>query len=129
MDESLGNRLVRQMKELAEVAGIKTEEYAKISRKRLDVISLDRELDKEKSALGGRVYELHRREGTIDFLQDVTVKACIARIQKLEESMAEVEREIQAIRGASQERASGVRQRYTGERNETPPEPGAGPKP
>jgi transposase len=129
MEEGLGNRLVRQMKELAEVAGIKTEEYAKISRKRLDVLSLDRELGKEKAALGERVYELHRREGSPDVLQDVTVKACIARIQKLEESLAEVEREIQTIRGASQERSSDVRQRYADERKGAPPEAGTEPKP
>ena len=55
MEEGLGNRLVRQMKELAEVAGIKTEEYAKISRKRLDVLSLDRELGKEKPLGEGKV--------------------------------------------------------------------------
>ena len=120
MDESLGNRLVRQMKELAEVAGIKTEEYAKISRKRLDVLSLDRELGKEKAALGERVYELHRRADASDVLQDVTVKACIGRIEKLEGSLAEVEREIEAIRGASQERTSGVRQKHPGEPGSEP---------
>lgn len=114
MDESLGNRLVRQMKELAEVAGIKTEEYAKISRKRLDVLSLDRELGKEKAALGERVFELHQRADAGDVLQDVTVKACIGRMEKLEASLAEVEKEIEAIRSASQERTSGVRQRTPG---------------
>jgi hypothetical protein len=114
MEESKGNRLMKQIKDLAEVAGIKTEEYARISRKRLDVLSLDRELSKEKGALGERVYELSRREETVDVLQDVTVKACIARIKSLEASLAECEVEIQRIRDASQEKAGEVRQRQAG---------------
>ena len=112
MDEGLGNRLMKQVKDIAELAGIKTEEYAKISKKRLDVLSLDRELGKEKAALGARVYELSRREGTVEVLQDVTVKACLARIQKLEGSLAECEREIEEIRKAAQARTSDMRQRH-----------------
>jgi hypothetical protein len=128
MEESKGNRLMKQIKDLAEVAGIKTEEYARISRKRLDVLSLDRELSKEKGALGERVYELSRREDSVDVLQDVTVKASIARIQNLEASLAECEVEIQRIRDASQEKTGGVRQRQAGERPGGPagPEAGAG---
>jgi DNA-directed RNA polymerase sigma subunit (sigma70/sigma32) len=116
MDEGLGNRLMKMIKETAEVAGIKTEEYAKISRKRLDVLSLDRELGKEKGTLGDRVYELSQREGPVDVLQDVTVKACLTRIRELVEALGECEREIETIRQASQKRAGNVRERYAKER-------------
>jgi len=120
MEESKGNRLLKQIKDLAEVAGIKTEEYARVSRKRLDVLSLDRELGKEKGDLGNRVYELAHHEGPVDILQDVTVKACIARIEKLEASLAECEQEIQRIRETSQGKTSEARQRQAGAKPQPP---------
>lgn len=112
MEESLGARLLKQIKEVGELAGIKTEEYAKISKKRIDVLSLDREVNKEKAALGERVYELAQREGPPDVLGDVTIQALIERIRKLNLQLAECEQEIDVLRQGAASRTADVRRRY-----------------
>lgn len=112
MEESFGARLLKQMKEIGELAGVKTEEYAKISKKRLDVMSLDREVSKEKAALGERVFELGERGEVGNVFGDVTVQAIIERIRKLHAELKECEREMETIRQAGAERAGGVRERY-----------------
>ncbi len=111
MEETRSARLLRQIKEICEVAGIKTEEYAKVTKKRLDVLSLTRELNREKTSLGERVYELSRREERGDVLEDVTVQAVLGRILNLENSLTDCEEEISDIRRSASVRASDVRRR------------------
>lgn len=117
MEEGLGGRLMKQLKEVGELAGIKTEEYAKLSKKKLDVLSLDREIVKEKSALGERVLELADRGETRDVLGDITVQAILARIRTLNVDLAACEREIGTIRDAAHSRTKDVRRRYQDERD------------
>ncbi len=111
MEESRSARLLRQIKDVCEIAGIKTEEYAKVTRKRLDVLSLTRELNREKSSLGGRVLELSKLEDHGDILEDETVQAILGRIQKLDVSLSGCEEEISRIRESANARARDVRHR------------------
>ncbi len=131
MEESLGPRLLKQIKEVCEVAGIKTEEYARVSRKRLDVMSIDRQITHEKASLGGRIYELAGREAPGNPLDDVTVQATIERIKKLELSLAECQKEIESIQVVARSRATDVKRRYReGQGPDTDdPEPSAPEKP
>ncbi len=122
MEESRSARLLRQIKEVCEIAGIRTEEYAKVTKKRLDVLSLTRELGRERAALGERVYDLARRRARRDILEDVTVQAVMGRIGNLEAALASCETEISGIHGSAQERAQDVRRRYDEEG--MPAEPG-----
>ncbi len=112
MEESTVSKLLSQIREIAELAGIRTSEYARISRKRLDVLSLGREMAREKTELGERIYELSKRPEATNVLDDVNVRAIIARIRKLEESLAEVEKEIGSIREAARQQVDGVRKKY-----------------
>lgn len=111
MEESSSTRLLRQMKEICEVAGVKTEEYAKLTKKRLDVLSLTRELSREKTSLGDRVYVLSRKEDPVDILADATVKALLGRILNLEASLTDCEEEISNIRESATARASDIRRK------------------
>lgn len=112
MEESHSARLLRQIKEVCEVAGIKTEEYAKVTKKRLDVLSLTRELSRERAGLGERVYDLARRRGRTDVLEDVTVQAIMGRIATLEAALTSCEQEISTIHNSANERAGDVRRKY-----------------
>ncbi|MFH1142981.1 MAG: hypothetical protein V1774_00385 [Candidatus Eisenbacteria bacterium] len=116
MEETLGNRFLQQVKELCELAGIKTEEYARIGRKRLDALSLEREVAKKKSALGQRVCDLSRQEGPGDVLADAEVRALLARIDELEVVLGTHVREIGSIREAAHGRTHEVRRRYEAQR-------------
>jgi len=123
MEESRSARLLRQIKEVCEIAGIRTEEYAKVTKKRLDVLSLTRELGRERAALGERVYDLARRRSQRDILEDVTVQAVMGRIGNLEAALASCETEISTIHGSARSRAADIRRRFDVE--ETPDEPDA----
>jgi DNA-directed RNA polymerase sigma subunit (sigma70/sigma32) len=115
MEESLGARLLKQMKEIGELAGIKTEEYARVSRRRIDALSLDREISKEKGALGERVFELAERGEPTDVRADVAVQALIERIRRLLVELAECEKVIGSIREGAATRTADVKRRYRDE--------------
>jgi hypothetical protein len=110
MHEPHGGRVMRQIREICELAGIKAEEYAKVTKKRLDVLSLSREMAREKSALGERVYDLSVRTDPGEVLDDVTVQAILGRIRNLEASLADCEEEIADIRDVAGARAADLRQ-------------------
>jgi hypothetical protein len=97
-EERFGDRLRKQIKEIYSVASEKTEEYARIGKKRLDILSLSRDVAREKRALGERVYDLSRRESSASVLEDVTVRAILGRIESLEAEMQSREKEIDRIR-------------------------------
>jgi hypothetical protein len=112
MEETHGARILRQIKEICEIAGIKTEEYARVTKKRLDVVSLSRELAREKSMLGERVTELAQQPEPGEILEDATVQAVLDRIRNLEGGLRDCEEEIATLREAAGARASDVRRRY-----------------
>ncbi|MCK4304458.1 MAG: hypothetical protein KAY24_09495 [Candidatus Eisenbacteria sp.] len=111
MAETRSARILRQIREVCEIAGIKTEEYARVTKKRLDVMSITRELGRERGALGERVYDLSLREDHGDVLEDVTVQAILNRIQSLEASLRDHEEEIGEIRESARDRALNVRRK------------------
>ena len=124
MDETQGGRLMRQIREICELAGIKAEEYAKVTKKRLDVLSLSREMAREKGALGERVYDLSVRADPGDVLEDTTVQAILGRIRNLEAALADCEEEIADIRKVAGARAADLR--HPGKADQGPQETPAG---
>lgn len=111
-EESTSDRLLKQIKEVCELAGAKTEEYAKISRKRLDVMSLGREIQKEKATLGGRVYEMATGGEMPAVLEDPASNEAIEKIRELEQSLHACEEEITRVREAARVRVADVRRKY-----------------
>ena len=112
MHETRTNKMLRQIKEIAEIAGIRTEQYARVTKKRLDVLGVSRELEREKGALGERVYELSHSNETAAILEDATVQAILGRIGNLERTLGSFEEEIEDIRASASERASDVKRKY-----------------
>ena len=112
MEEGRSSHMLRQIKEICEIVGIRTEEYAKVTKKWLDVKSLARDLNREKRYLGDRVFELYGREIREDIYEDITVKAIIGRIRNIEDTLVEYENEIDDIHDSAGTRTSGVRSRH-----------------
>lgn len=112
MDETRTNKVMRQIKEICEIAGIRTEEYARVTKRRLDLLGLSRELAREKGALGDRVFELSREESPGSVFEDVTVQAVIARIANLESNLGDLEEEISTIRDSASDRTTDVKRKY-----------------
>ena len=112
MEEGLGERLLQQVKEICEIAGIRTEEAARVGRKRLDVLSLDREITRQKTALGRRVHALAGLPEPGDVLRDPEVVAILTRIRELEGTLAVRAAEIAEIRRAAGGRTTQARERH-----------------
>jgi hypothetical protein len=111
MEQSRSSQMLRQIREVCEIVGIRTEEYAKVTKKWIDVKALSRELNREKRYLGDRIVELFAREERVDIYEDITIKAIIGRIQDLEEKLGGHEEEISDIHQAAGSRAEDVRSR------------------
>ncbi|MBN1164537.1 MAG: hypothetical protein JXB45_08160 [Candidatus Krumholzibacteriota bacterium] len=79
----------------------KTDELAKIGKKKIEMAGLNRATEKHLSALGGRIYDLitaqnHRGNKTVD---DEEVKKLVSEIRDLEEQLRLKELEIDSIKG------------------------------
>jgi len=120
MEEGLGGRLMQQIREICEIAGIRTEEAARVGRRRLDVLSLEREVTAQKTALGRRVHELAGLPEPGDVLRDPDVVRMLARIRELESLLAVRATEIAAIRSKARGRMTEVRKRPEAGENPSP---------
>ena len=79
----------------------KTDELAKIGKKKIEMAGVNRAIEKHMSELGGRVYDLiqaqgHRGNKTAD---DETVQRLVDEISELEEQLKQKEEEIEEIKG------------------------------
>jgi hypothetical protein len=78
----------------------KTDEYARIGKKKVEITSLNRSIEKHFAEMGGRVYDLivekgHRGNKTSD---DVVVRRIVAELKELESQLKQKEEEIDKIK-------------------------------
>ncbi|MEO0086973.1 MAG: hypothetical protein ABIK77_04315 [candidate division WOR-3 bacterium] len=73
-----------------------TEDLSKKGRLKMQISSLNREIDKKFSYLGGLVYQLIN-EGKTDIAEDEKVKEVILEIKKLEEELKLKEEEYKKV--------------------------------
>jgi hypothetical protein len=124
--ESSWDRLKRQLQDFYQVAAEKTDELARVSARRIDVLSLRRQLSQEMVALGSRVYEMIEKEKTNLVSEDPEVLRRIETARRLEQEIAESESEIEEIRSAAAERRAAQARAGRG-MDETGEGPGSGP--
>ncbi len=97
--DSLWDKVRKNLIEWYDVAYEKTDELARIGKKRIEMAGLNRTIERHLSELGGRVYELveeqHREEG---IAQDEKVLDLIEEIKQLEEQLKQKEQEIENIK-------------------------------
>jgi hypothetical protein len=98
--ETLWNRVRKSLVEWYETAYDKTDELAKIGKKKIEIAGVNRSIEKGMSELGGRVYHLitvegHRGNKTAD---DEKVAQIVERISELEDDLKSKELEIERIR-------------------------------
>ncbi len=116
MEEGRWGRLLQQLRESCELAGIKTEEVARLSRRRLDALSIDREIAKQQAAIGRRVCELAGQAQPGDPFADEIVQKLILRVRELEAGRAQFRTEIEEIQETARGKTGEVKQRYERER-------------
>jgi hypothetical protein len=107
--DTLWNRVKKNLVEWYETAYDKTDELARIGKKKVEITGLNRSIEKHFAELGGRLYDLiaeqgHRGNRTAD---DEMVRKIVAQIGDLEEQLRVKEEEIESIREEKKEEKGG----------------------
>jgi hypothetical protein len=76
----------------------KTEEYSKIGKLKVDIFTTKRNIEKQFTELGGRVYDLINLEKTDSVEDDEEVKKIIEEIRVLEKQLVEKEANINIVK-------------------------------
>lgn len=98
--DTLWNRVKKNLVEWYETAYDKTDEMARIGKKKVEITGLNRSIEKHFSEMGGRIYDLiaeqgHRGNRTAD---DEVVQRHVAEVKELEGQLRQKEEEIEIIK-------------------------------
>jgi hypothetical protein len=98
--DDLWTKVKKNLVEWYETAYDKTEEVARIGKKKVEITGLNRSIEKHFAEMGGRLYDLiaeqgHRGNKTAD---DEIVLRLVAEVKELEEQLRQKEEEIETIR-------------------------------
>ena len=94
----LWNRVKKSLRDVGQVAAEKTEEGIKVGRRKIEIVNINRKLDRTFSELGGRVFHLLEEEKKGEVAGDTEVQELISKIKELEKSLESVEKEIERIK-------------------------------
>ena len=96
--DSLWEKVKKNLVEWYGTAYEKTDELARIGKKKIEIAGVNRAIEKHLSELGGRVYDMVdvQKKGS-EIAKDKKVKELIGDIKKLEKELKVKEDEIEAI--------------------------------
>ena len=94
----LWENIKQKLKEGVTVAAEKTEEYTKIGKIKVEILNINRNIDKTFTNLGKEVYTLIDKKKTSGISNNKKVTELIAKINELKSSLAAKEAEIEAIK-------------------------------
>ena len=104
---SIWDDLKKTVKEGFSVAAAKTEEYTKIGRAKLDLMNLNKSLNRTFQDLGVEVHAQITEGAQGPIIQNMKVKGLVEKIDKFRQSIREKELEIEAIRKSGAQEAEG----------------------
>ena len=98
--DTLWNKVKKNLVEWYETAYDKTDEMARIGKKKVEITGLNRSIEKHFSEMGGRIYDLiveqgHRGNRTAD---DDVVQRLMDEVKELESRLSQKEEEIESIK-------------------------------
>ena len=98
--DPLWDRVKKNLVDWYETAYDKTDELARIGKKKIEVAGVNRAIEKHLAELGGRVYDLvteqgHKGNKTVD---DEVVKRLVGEVRDFEDQLKLKEDEIEAIK-------------------------------
>ena len=76
----------------------KTDEYTKIGKLKVDIIGIKREIDKQFTMLGGKVYQLIVEENNTKIASNDEVKQIIDEVKNLNEKLNQKKEELEQVR-------------------------------
>lgn len=104
--EGFSERISRSARELAGYAGSRAGQLARAGRLQLDLLGIQRELQREYCELGQRALELIRRGEAARIELDPVGEQILRRISRLEAEKLEREGQIDAIRSGAADSGS-----------------------
>jgi hypothetical protein len=97
--DTLWDRVKKNLVDWYGTAYEKTDELARIGKKKVEVVGVNRSIEKHLSELGGKVYDLIEVQGKGGVIaKDPDVSRLVNEIRDLEEQLKVKEQEIEAIR-------------------------------
>jgi len=98
--DDLWSKVKKNLIDWYETAYDKTDELARIGKKKVEITGLNRSIEKHFTEMGGRVYDLiaekgHRGNKTAD---DEMVQRLVAEVRELEKQLKMKEDEIESIK-------------------------------
>lgn len=101
----LWERMRKTVSEIYTTASGKAVEGVNLGVKKLDEVTIRRELTREFAGLGGRTYQLLKRDEAGAVATDPTVQHHMTRLEELEKRLEDKEKEIQEILNADAARS------------------------
>ncbi len=95
--QDIGNLAAEKGREFSKAAADKAEELTRVGKIRLDLVQVNREIERLFSELGGKVYHLHTEEtlGTVE--EDEEVRILFEKISALEERKNSLDKQLEDI--------------------------------
>ena len=98
MPSSLWEDIKRTVKEGVSVAAEKTEEYTKVGKVKVEILNIQRNLDKAYAELGEEVFGLFEKGKKTDVAESAKVKKLIAAVKEKKAELKKKEAEIETIK-------------------------------
>ncbi|OQX86363.1 MAG: hypothetical protein B6D63_00025 [Candidatus Latescibacteria bacterium 4484_7] len=103
--DTLWEKVKKNLRDWYGTAYEKTDEIARIGKKKIEIVGINRAIEKRLSELGGRVYDLISSQNKPEEVaEDDKVKELVDKIRELEEQLKLKEREIETIKKETGER-------------------------
>ena len=101
MPSSLWKDIKKTVKDGISVAADKTEEYTKIGKIKVEILNINRNIDKAHTNLGIEIYSLMKSKSPGDISKNAKALKLVGEIDKLKTSLKAKEKEIKEVKKES----------------------------
>lgn len=95
---SLWDDIAKTIREGVDTVVEKTEEYTRIGRIKVDILNIKRNIEKNFTELGGKVYHLTVEEKKTQIASDKEIKEIIECVKLLEKELEEKNKELEKVK-------------------------------
>ena len=103
---TLWDYLSKGLREGLAVLAEKTDEYTKIGRIKLEIISIKRDIEKLFTELGGKVYHLMVEQNDTNIASNEEIRGLIEKVKDLERRLQEKRQEIEKVKKAKERKTA-----------------------
>lgn len=113
--QEFGTLAAEKGREFSKAAADKAEELTRVGKIRLDLVQVNREIERLFSELGGKVYHLHSEDELKSLQKDEEIKTLFEKIAALEEKKNTLDEQLETV-GKSEEAEASAEESETPEK-------------